>query len=141
MVSIPESAQALVASPALGHLVTLNPDGSPQATCVWLGLDNGDLVFGSLYEWQKIKNLRRDPRVAVTVESDRVDPAGLREYLIVNGEAAVDEGGGLDLVRRLARAYLGPDTAYPPRAPDGDGYVVRITAHRIGGVGPWAAAG
>ncbi|WP_329457770.1 PPOX class F420-dependent oxidoreductase [Streptomyces sp. NBC_01497] len=138
MVAIPESAHALMNSTALGHVVTLNPDGSPQVSCVWVTLDDGDIVFASLHPWQKIKNLRRDPRVAVTVESDLTAATGLREYLTVKGEAGISEGGGLKLVRSLARTYMGPEAVYPPQDDAPDGYVVRIKAATIGGVGPWA---
>ncbi|WNI15598.1 PPOX class F420-dependent oxidoreductase [Actinacidiphila sp. ITFR-21] len=140
MVAIPESAHALLSSDALAHVVTLNPDGSPQATCVWVGLDEGDIVFGSLSPWQKIKNLRRDPRVALTIESAGIDPSGLREYLTVTGEATVTEGDGIKLVRLLAQTYIGPEANYPPESETRTGYVVRIKARKIGGIGPWGSA-
>ena len=66
MAELPESARELVESGPLGHLVTLNADGSPQVTCVWVGIEDGELVSGHLGRWQKLKNVERDPRVVVT---------------------------------------------------------------------------
>lgn len=138
MSTLPESARALIESPALGHVVTLNTDGSPQVSCVWVGWDDGRIVFASLSPWQKIRNLERDPRIAVSVESSQIDPSGLRQYLAVRGKANVTEGGALDWVRRLARVYMGPDVVYPPEGETRGGYVVHVEAEKITGIGPWS---
>ena len=137
MTALPEEAKALVESTALGHVVTLNADGGPHLTCVWIGWDDGDIVFASSTMTKKIRNLRRDPRVAVSIESDRISQMGLKEYLWVRGSAVVTEGGGLGLLREFATRYLGPDIAFQPWADPRDGYQVRVRAQRIGGVGPW----
>lgn len=137
MTALPEEAKALVESTALGHVVTLRADGSPQLTCVWIGWDEGDIVFASSTLTNKIRNLRRDPRVAVSIESDRIGRMGLKEYLWVRGSAVVTEGGGLGLLRGFAARYLGPDVPFQPGGDPRDGYQVRVNAERIGGVGPW----
>ena len=64
MASLPESARAVLQSPALAHLVTLNPDGSPQVTVVWVGLDGDEIVAAHLPEHRKVRNIRNDSRVA-----------------------------------------------------------------------------
>ncbi|MER6075400.1 hypothetical protein ABT187_42820 [Streptomyces sp. NPDC001817] len=74
----------------------------------------------------------------MTVESDRPDPTGLRQYLAVRGEAEISEGGGMRLIRGLAHTYIGPGVVYPPEPDPRTGYVVRIKARKIGGIGPWA---
>ena len=135
---LPESARELLESDAIVHLVTLNPDGSPQVTCVWVGLDGDELVSGHLAPTQrKLENVRRDPRVALSVEGTRLHPPGLKEYLVVHGRARLVEGGAPELLQRLARVYLGPEVKFPPMDDPPPGQVMRITVERIGGVGPW----
>lgn len=136
---LPPEARELVESGALGHLVTLNRDGSPQVSCVWVGLDGEELVSGHLRTGQqKLRNVRRDPRVVVSFEGTRIHPPGLREYLVVHGRARLQEGGAPELLQRLAYAHLGPDVRFPPMDDPPPGIVLRIAVERIGGVGPWA---
>lgn len=137
MPTIPPSARELLESAALAHLVTLDPDGAPQVTCVWVGLDGDEIVFASLPENRKVRNLRRDPRVALSIGTDRINPYGLAEHLVVKGRARIEEGGGPALLQRLAHVYLGPDVRFPPMDDPPPGHVARITVERIGGVGPW----
>lgn len=138
MATLPDSARELIESGALAHLVTLNRDGSPQVSCVWVGVDGDELVAGHLPEHQKIRNIRRDPRVAVSFEGTRIHPPGLKEYLVIHGTARVTEGGAPELLQRLAHVYLGPNVSFPPMADPPPGYVTHITVDRVGGVGPWS---
>ena len=62
---------------------------------------------------------------------------GLECYLIVHGRARITEGGGPELLQRLARVYLGPDVKFPPFDNPPAGHIIRITAERVGGIGPW----
>jgi len=137
--SLPDTAKGLIESGALGHLVTLNSDGSPQVTCVWIGVEGDELVSGHLANHRKLQNVRRDPRVTLTFEGTEIHPPGLKEYLVVHGRARVEEGGAADLLQRLAHVYLGPDVKFPPMEDPPPGYVLRTTVERIGGVGPWVA--
>jgi PPOX class probable F420-dependent enzyme len=137
MVAIPPSARTLLEGPHLAHVVTLDPDGGPQVSCVWVGLQGDEVVFGSLGPWRKLRNLQRDPRVGVSIESDVVNDMGMREYLVLQGTARIEEGGGADLLQELARVYVGPDARFPPMDDPPAGSVVRITVDRISGVGPW----
>jgi PPOX class probable F420-dependent enzyme len=139
MSALHQRARELLESDALVHLVTLNPDGSPQLTCVWVGLDGDEIVSGHMQRSHKVRNVERDPRVLLSVEGDGLNPLGLREYLVVRGRARIQEGGAADLLQRLAYTYLGPDVEFPPRQyASAPGYVLRITPERTGGVGPWA---
>jgi PPOX class probable F420-dependent enzyme len=137
MTPLPPSARALLESDALAHLVTLEPDGRPQVTCVWVGLDGDEIVAGHLPEHRKIRNMRRDARVALSLEAKSQNEMGLTEYLVVYGTARVTEGGGPELLQRLARTYLGPDVRFPPMTDPPPGFVTRITVDQIAGVGPW----
>lgn len=130
-------AREVLEGPHLAHVVTINPDGSPQVSCVWAGLDGDDVVFGSLGPWRKLRNLERDPRVAVSIESDAVNDAGMREYLVIQGVASVEAGGAPELLQRLARVHLGPDVRFPPMDDPPAGSVVRIRVEKVSGAGPW----
>ncbi len=131
----------LLESDALAHLVTLNPDGSPQSSCVWVGLDGDEVVSGHMQRRQKVRNVERDPRVLLSVEGRGHNTLGLREYLVVHGSAHVEEGGAAALLQRLAHVYLGPGVEFPPPGIAAPGYLLRITPERVGGVGPWADGG
>jgi PPOX class probable F420-dependent enzyme len=137
-VELPAGARALIESSALAHLVTLNADGSPQVTCIWVGLDGDELVSGHLSEKQaKLRNVRRNPHVVLSIEGTAMLPPGLKEYLVVHGTARVEPGGAPELLQRLAHVYLGPDVKFPPMDDPPDGFVLRITPERLGGIGPW----
>ncbi|HMU27233.1 MAG TPA: PPOX class F420-dependent oxidoreductase [Solirubrobacterales bacterium] len=131
-------ATRLIESDALAHLVTLNRDGSPQLSCVWVGLDGDEIVSGHMMKRLKLKNVERDPRIVLSIESPSANEMGLKEYLVVHGSARVEEGGAAALLQRLAHIYMGPDAVFPPPGIDAPGWVLRITPERLGGVGPWA---
>jgi PPOX class probable F420-dependent enzyme len=138
MTSLAESVRAVLESAALAHLVTLNPDGSPQVTIVWVGLDGDEIVMGHLPEHRKIRNVRNDSRVALSIETGERNVTGLNEYLVIYGTARVTEGGAAELLQELARTYLGPDVRFPPMDNPPPGYITHIAVERIAGVGPWA---
>jgi PPOX class probable F420-dependent enzyme len=135
---IPDEARAILDSDALAHLVTVNADGSPQVSCVWVGLEDGELVFASLGPRRKLANIQREPRVTLSLEGTEVSGIGLKEYLVVHGRARIEEGGGPELLQRLAHTYLGPDVKFPPMDDPPPGVVVHTSIDRLGGVGPWA---
>lgn len=133
------AARALIESGSLAHLVTLNPDGSPQVTCIWVGLEGDEVVSGHLRSDQrKLENVRRDPRVALSIEGTEIQPPGLKQYLVLHGKARITDGGGPELLQRLAHVYLGPEVVFPPMDDPPPGHVMRIAVERIGGVGPWS---
>jgi PPOX class probable F420-dependent enzyme len=138
MAILTPEARALLESDALVHLVTLNPDGSPQLSCVWVGVQGEEILSAHLQRRQKVRNVERDERVVLSVEGPGVNERGLREYLVVHGRARVQEGGAAALLQELAHVYLGPDVVFPAPGFDAPGYVLRITPERLGGVGPWA---
>jgi PPOX class probable F420-dependent enzyme len=137
-VEIPQEAREVLESDGLAHFVTLNADGSPQVTCVWVGLEGDEIVSGHLGRWQKVRNIERDPRVALSIEAKGTNELGMQEYLVVHGHARIEEGGAPELLQRLARTYIGPDVDFPPMPNPPPGFVTRITVERLGGVGPWA---
>src|SRR4051795_8366386 len=108
--ALPESAKAIIRSGALGHLVTRGRNGAPHITCVWVGVDGDDLLTAHLNPHQrKLENVRNDPRVSISFEGSNLRPPGLCEYVVVHGQATIEEGGAPELLQELARVYLGPD--------------------------------
>jgi PPOX class probable F420-dependent enzyme len=130
-------ARELLESDRLAHMVTLNPDGGPQVTCVWVGLDDGEIVSAHLGRYQKVKNIEGDPRVAISIEGEGLSERGLRRYLVVRGTARIQEGGAPELLQQLAYTYIGPDAKYPPMDDPPPGFVIRLTPEKVGGEGPW----
>jgi PPOX class probable F420-dependent enzyme len=135
---IPDSARAVLESDALGHLVTINPDGSPQVSVVWVGLDGDEIITAHVPDQRKLKNIRRDNRVALSLETGRMNQMGLVEYLVIRGTARITEGGAVAVLRELAKTYIGPDADFLPGDDLPAGYITHITVDRISGVGPWA---
>jgi PPOX class probable F420-dependent enzyme len=137
-IPVPEAARALLESDAVAHVVTIDPDGRPQVTAAWVGLDGDEIVLATLPDQRKLRNLRRDPRIAISIPSTTRNTWGLLEYLVVYGTARVTEGGAADMLQRLAHTYLGPDVVFPNMPDPPPGFVTRITPEHIGGVGPWS---
>ncbi|MCZ7529771.1 MAG: PPOX class F420-dependent oxidoreductase [Acidimicrobiia bacterium] len=138
MTVLTDDIRATLTAGRLGHLVTVNPDGSPQVSVVWIGLDGDDIVVGHMMGGRKVQNIARDPRVALTVEAEGANPVGMTNYLIVHGSARLVEGGAPELLQRLAEVYLGAGVKFPPFDDPPPGHVIHITTERVGGVGPWA---
>jgi PPOX class probable F420-dependent enzyme len=132
------AVRELLESDAVAMMVTLNPDGSPHVSLAWVGLEGDEIVFGTLPDQRKLRNLRRDPRIVVSLQSPRVNDWGLREYVVLEGTARVTEGGAAALLQHLAHTYLGPDVVFPAMPDPPPGYVTRMTVERVTGVGPWS---
>ncbi len=139
MIAIPPSARRLLEDRAYGHLVTRNPDGSPQTSMLWFDVEGDELLCNTVDGRVKVRNMRRDPRVIVSVQ-DRDDELS---YLLVHGRVtAITEEGAEEHIERLGRRFTAPGeqqllerfrVAGAPRL------LVRIAAERLGGWGPWLA--
>ena len=117
MAALNDEARRLVASGRLAHLVTINEDGGPQVSVVWMGLDGDELVSAHLDGRQrKLANVRRDPRVTVSFESELPPVHGMTPYLVVHGTARLTEGGAPELLHQLAQTYIGPGHGLPADA-------------------------
>lgn len=139
MTGLPRELRDLIESGPLAHLSTVNPDGSPQVTVVWIGLDGDDLVSGHMSWYTKLRNMERDPRVVLSFDAPRVPGVFLNPYAMLRARASVQPSDeAWDLLNRLTKVYMSPDTEFP--APKGPGFIVRYSIERIGGVGPWASA-
>ena len=121
---LPESARAIVESGELAHLVTRNPDGSPQISCVWVGIEGGEIVSGHLRaSFQKLRNVRRDPRVALSIADERnpYHNAQIRGRVV----ETVDGDEALEIIDRLAVKYTG--RPFPMRS----GRVYMVEAEKV----------
>jgi len=136
-VRVPDEARRILESDSLAHVTTIDPDGRPQTTLAWVGLEGDEIVFATLPDQRKLRNLRRDPRITISIQTERVTVYGLHEYLVIYGTARVTDGGGPEVLQRLAHTYLGPDVTFPPMPNPPPGFVTRVTVDRLGGVGPW----
>jgi PPOX class probable F420-dependent enzyme len=120
------------------HLSTIDPDGSPQVTVIWIGLDGDQLVSGHMSHHRKLRNIERDPRVVLSFDVTRDHETFLNPYAVLRARATVERSDGTwDLLNRLAKVYLSPESEFP--GPKGPGYITRYAIERISGVGPWIA--
>jgi PPOX class probable F420-dependent enzyme len=134
-----DAARELIGQGADATLVTLNPDGSPQVSVVWVALrstpDGDELVTAHLAEHKKVRNIRRDPRVAVTIVTPGDVGRAQRPYLAIEGTARIEDGGAPELLKTLAQTLSDPKVFPPDGAPPG--FVTHIRIDKIGGTGPW----
>jgi len=103
---IPENFMDLFQKKAFGSFTTLMPDGSPQTTPVWVDISDGKVLVNSALGRQKDKNVRKDPRVAITL----IDPDNPYRYLEIRGKVTeITQNGADQLIDKLAKKYVGHD--------------------------------
>ena len=137
MSSLPHELANLIESGPMAHLATINQDGSPQVTVIWIGLDGDEILSAHMKWYAKLGNISRDPRVVLSFDAPREAGVFLNPYAVLHAHATVEHSDeAWDLLNRLTKVYVSPGTGFP--APRGPGYIVRYTVDRIGGVGPWA---
>jgi PPOX class probable F420-dependent enzyme len=138
MLSLTQDVRRALTAGRLAHLTTINPDGGPQVSAVWIGLEGDDIVIGHLMGGRKIENIKREPRVALSLDVNGANPVGMANCLIVYGRAHLVDGGAPELLQRLAEVYLGPGVTFPPMPDPPPGHVIHIAPERLAGVGPWS---
>ncbi|MFB9902767.1 PPOX class F420-dependent oxidoreductase [Allokutzneria oryzae] len=124
-VSLSAAVRAFVDGANYATLCTVNPDGSPQASMMWVGRDGDDLLFSTVAGRRKERNMRRDPRVSVVI-ADRADP---EVYTEIRGTAAITEEGGRELDDELSWKYDGKAAGADP--PGAVRVVVRVTPTKV----------
>jgi PPOX class probable F420-dependent enzyme len=136
-VGVPEELRALVESGPLTYVTTLNADGSPQVTAIWIGFDGDDLISTHMRYNAKLRNMQRDPRVVLAFAPPQRPGDWMSPHAIIRATASIGPLGPTGpLLTSLAKAYVGHDAEYPDQSQTG--YVVRYSIDRIGGIGPWA---
>jgi PPOX class probable F420-dependent enzyme len=123
--------EQLLKEPSYGQIATLMPDGSPQITQVWVDTDGTYVIINTVATHQKVRNVRRDPRVAINVH----DPSKPFRVANVRGRVVEITADGADQhIDQLARKYLGADT-YPFRRPGQQRVVLKIQPQKIRSMG------
>jgi PPOX class probable F420-dependent enzyme len=127
--SLNGTARTIIDDTNSGVLATLNPDGSPQTSVVWVGRDGDDVLISSAAGRRKDLNLRLDPRASLTV-IDQNDP---QRYIEVRGLATVTEDLGRTLAVELAEKYEGSGAGqeYLDLPPEVVRVVIRLTPVKV----------
>jgi len=128
---IPEKFLDLFEKKAFASLATLMPDGQPQVTPVWIDLDGKFVRFNSALGRQKDRNVRRDPRIAMSI----IDPDNPYRYLEIRGRVVEITQDGADAhINRLAKKYLGADV-YPYRQPGEVRVIYKVEPQKLHAMG------
>ncbi|MFF3842438.1 PPOX class F420-dependent oxidoreductase [Streptomyces sp. NPDC001930] len=124
-----DAVRGLLDAPHMAVLATLNPDGAPQSSVVWVSRDGGELLISTTQGRRKALNMLRDPRVGLTV----FDPADPDLYVEIRGTATLAEDTGRAVAVRIAEEYLGPGGGkeYAEAPAEEVRVVVRITPTKV----------
>ena len=116
---LPDQLRDLMSSGPMAHLTTINADGSPQVSVIWIGLDGDQPVSGHMNLNLKLRNVQRDPRVVLSFDAPRSPGVFLNPYAVLHARATVEPTDqAWDLLNRLAKIYVAPGTEFPaPRRP------------------------
>jgi len=130
-IALPQPVRTLLNDKAYGHVVTFDAKGQPRLTMVWMDVDGDEVLFNTAEGRKKPQDLRRDPRVIVSVQ-DHNNP---QFYAVFHGKArTITEEGARAHIDKLTKRFLGVDKY--PGPPTETRVIVRISVDRIGGVGP-----
>jgi PPOX class probable F420-dependent enzyme len=129
--AIPEKYLDLFEKPAFGVLGTVMKDGSPQVTPIWIDYDGKHVRFNSALGRVKDKNLRRDPRVSITV----MDPQNPYRYLQIRGKVVdISQNGADDHINGLSLKYLNKPV-YPFRQPGEQRVLYKVEPESVQAMG------
>ena len=125
--TLSEGVKKLFLEPNFGHLATIMPDGSPQVTPVWVEMEGDRIVVNTAEGRVKPRNVRRDPRVAISItnKENNYQAAFIRGRVVELRREGADES-----IDRLAKKYMGQDR-YPWRAPDEQRLIMVIEPERV----------
>ncbi|KUF19814.1 MULTISPECIES: PPOX class F420-dependent oxidoreductase [Streptomyces] len=129
--TLSDALKAHLDNPVFIIVGTLQPDGSPQMSPVWVKRDGDDVIFSTTVGRQKEKNLRRDPRVTVLLQPFDAPYT----YAEIRGTATLSSEGGQELIDELALKYTGQRYAEfnPQAGQDAPRVVVRVTPRKVTG--------
>lgn len=127
MTSLPPAAREVVDGLSFATVATLEPNGSPQTSVVWITREHDTLVFSTVLGRRKADNMQRDPRVSVLV----LHPDNPYRYLEVRGRVSMTEQGGRELIDALARKYRGLERYPWDDGSDNVRVVCRVQADKV----------
>lgn len=125
MAKIPDSHADLIGAPHFAHLATVNADGSPQTSVIWVQRDGDDVLFTTNGN-RKMRNMRRDPRVALSIHDEK-NPY---RYIELRGRAQMTPRDSYDFLDGLTKQYLALDE-YPEKDDAGGGVLVRVSVDHV----------
>jgi PPOX class probable F420-dependent enzyme len=123
--TLTDLARRLIDSNTFAVLSTLNPDGAPQSSVIWVKRDDQGVIFSTIRGRQKTRNMERDPRVSLCI----YDPEDAYKYVEIRGRVTMTEVGGRELINELSQRYDGVDFRIEP--PEVVRVVCRLDAERI----------
>jgi PPOX class probable F420-dependent enzyme len=100
---LPDAAKKLIDDKNFATLATVNPNGSPQSSVIWLKREGDVVVFSTILGRRKTLNMQRDPRVSIVL----FDPAQPYSYAEIRGEVGLATEGGPELINELSLLYDG----------------------------------
>jgi PPOX class probable F420-dependent enzyme len=124
-VTLNDATRQLIDGANFATLATINPDGSPQTSVIWVGLDDDTVVFSSTTGRRKIRNIVRDPRVSLTI-FDTADPYQTVE---IRGVVELADDPEKELPRVLSHKYTGEDP--PPEGPEVQRVIARLVPEKV----------
>jgi PPOX class probable F420-dependent enzyme len=104
-ISLPQPVRSLLEDKAYGHVVTMTATGQPRVTMVWMDVDGDEVLFNTAEGRKKVQDLRRDPRVIVSVQ----DRNNSQAYAVFHGKARITTDGARAHIDKLAKRFLGMD--------------------------------
>src|ERR1700753_315840 len=114
MTALSPELRELIEAGALGHLTTINADGSPQVSVIWVGIDGDDLVGGHMSHHLKLRDIERDPRVVLSFTAPHEPGVFMNPYTVLNARATVEPTDqAWDLLNQLTKVYTVPDAEFP----------------------------
>lgn len=123
--TLDDGTRQLIDGRNFATLATLNADGSPQTSVIWVGLDDDAVVFSSTTGRKKIRNITRDPRVSLTI----FDLANPYRSVEIRGTVELVDDPEKELPRRLSHKYVGEDP--PPESAEVRRVIARITPDKV----------
>ncbi|MFD7642331.1 PPOX class F420-dependent oxidoreductase [Kitasatospora sp. NPDC059795] len=124
-VELADGVKKLLDDKSFAVVTTIQPDGSPQSSVVWVKRDGDDILFSTVQGRRKHLNLERDPRVTLLVNP----PESPYQYFEARGEASMTTEGGRELIDELSNKYRGQDYAWDE--PDAVRVVVRLSPRKV----------
>jgi PPOX class probable F420-dependent enzyme len=126
-VKLTPDQERILKSPVFAHIATINPDGSPQNSPVWIEYDGTHVLVNSEEKRRKVKNVKRNPNVSISVQKSD-NPYS---YLEIRGKVVdVTREGAFEDIDRLAKKYMGQDK-YPYNQPDDQRVILKIEPTRV----------
>ncbi len=125
--TVPETHKDILEKPGFAHVATIGPDGAPQSNPVWYEWDGSHLKFSQTTTRQKIRNIERTPRVAVSI----TDPDNPYRYIEIRGEVeVVEKDPEKAFIDKMAQKYLDKER-YPWSSPEEERLVVKVRPDHV----------